>query len=178
MLQSLCRQSPHSHGVFTSRKPGTICLTATHDDDEHGSITGSVSLPSHWCCSVEYSMVSATWLDWGWDGGDGYLIGQPLPPSPHLPQQVVFISPLSFLLLGEGIIGSRGVWGAVDTKCSSWAEGAVLDCSRWCVEPRGLWREMVKLIVSFGHPFPHFWFSWPSVTEPHLPHNHTHQEYG
>ena len=106
------------------------------------------------------------WLGWGWDGGDGYLIGQPLP-SLHLPQQVVFslfiFSPLLLsslqhmvhpllcsLWLGWGrghaydIIGSRGGWGAVDMRCSSRAEGAVLDGGRSVVGVwEGVWRPSV-----------------------------------
>ena len=105
--------------------------------------------------------LSHFWLGWGWDGGDGYLICQPLP-SLHLPQQVVFslfiFSPLLLrslqhmvhpllcsLWLGGGrghaydIIGSRGGWGAVDTRGSSRAEGAVLDGGR---SVAGVWGDV------------------------------------
>ena len=43
----------------------------------------SLEVASHWC--VGYCNLLGCWLGWGWDGRDGYLIGQPLP------QQVVFI---------------------------------------------------------------------------------------
>ena len=115
---------------------------------------------------------------WGWDGGDA---------SPHLPQRVVFIfSPLLLLRplqhmvhpllcslwLGGGrdhvydIIGSRGGWGAVDARCSSRAEGAVLDGSRSAGVCGGMWRPSVasgerwKIKNVIGILVPHL--SWSS----------------
>ena len=136
---------------------------------------------------------------WCWDGGDGYLIGQPLP-FPHLPQQVVFslliFSPL-FLLrslqhmvhplfcslwLGRGrghvydIIRRRG-WGAVDARCSSRAKGAVLDRSaRIC---GGVWRPSVGSGERWGCWFLTiliFLLLWQDHTHPMT--TCTHQEYG
>ena len=96
-------------------------------------------------------------LGWGWDGGDGHLA------YPHLPHHVVFIfSPLliprlqhmvhsllcSLWLGGDrghvyDIIGSRGGCGAVDVRCSSRAEGAVLDGGWSASVWGGVWRPSV-----------------------------------